>query len=66
MKTHNEIMITFRATRALRDALEIIAKTNKFSRSSLIRILLVAAMKNYIKVTPKNNPKKPVDTKRSA
>lgn len=62
MKPHNEIMLTFRATRAMRDALEIIAKANAISRSSLIRVLLVTAMK----VVPKNNSKKPVDTKRTA
>lgn len=62
-------MMTFRANRSLRDALDIIAKTNAISRSSLIRVLLVVAMREHVKVIdkrPKNNSKKPVDTKRTA
>ena len=65
-KIHNDIMLTFRANKSLREALEIIAKQNKLSRSSLIRVLLVSAIRDNLKVVPKNNRKKPVDTKATA
>jgi hypothetical protein len=65
-KIHNDIMLTFRANKSLREALEIIAKQNKLSRSSLIRVLLISAIRDNLKVVPKNNRKKPVDTKATA
>lgn len=65
-KIHNDIMLTFRANKSLREALEIIAKQNKLSRSSLIRVLLVQALRDSLKIVPKNNRKKAVDTKATA
>ena len=69
MKPTNDIMLTFRANASLRAALEIVRKQTKLSRSSVIRILLVQALRDVYKggeiVTTKKT-KKAVDTKATA
>jgi len=58
-------MLTFRANPALRDALDILAKSSKINRSSVIRILLIEALRNQLGITVKKS-KKAVDTKANA
>lgn len=71
-KTKNDqsVMLTFRCQRVLTDALNLVAKHNGLSRSSIIRILLVQVLKEKgeILIQPKQSKKskKTVDTKANA
>lgn len=67
MKTKIEEMkmLAFRCQPMLIDALDIVAKSNKISRSSVIRLLLLQALKDNVKAAPKKS-KKGVDTTTSA
>lgn len=55
-------MLTFRCNPAMRDALDILAKSSKINRSGVIRILLIEAMRDSLGITVKKS-KKAVDTK---
>lgn len=63
MKTKIEEMkmLAFRCQPMLIEALDIVAKTNKISRSSVIRLLLLQAMKENVQPATKNF-KRRVDT----
>lgn len=67
MKTKIEEMkmLAFRCQPMLIDALDIVAKSNKISRSSVIRLLLLQALKDNVKPAPKKF-KKGVDSTASA
>lgn len=62
-------MLAFRCHAPLKDALSLVAKHNKLSRSSVIRILLIQALKqNADTLIPpsRKKSKKAVDTKPTA
>ena len=67
MKTKIEEMkmLAFRCQPPLIEALDIVAKTNKISRSSVIRLLLLQSLKDNVRPSPKKF-KKDVDTTASA
>lgn len=58
-------MLTFRANGALRQALEIVAKQTKLTRSGVIRILLIQALRETIgyKEYKQKKSQKGVDSK---
>ena len=70
MKTKIEEMrmLAFRCQPTLVEALDLVARHNKISRSSVIRLLLLQTLRSNADalIPPKKNSKKPVDTKASA
>lgn len=67
MKTKIEEMkmLAFRCQPMLIEALDIVARTNKISRSSVIRLLLLQSLKDNVRPAPKKF-KKAVDSTPSA
>lgn len=67
-KTKNDqsVMLTFRCHRPLLEALNLVAKHNNLSRSSILRILLIQVLREKADTLispPLKKSKKAVDTK---